>query len=353
MISALGAAAGTAVSVASSSRPAAASARALRVLATTDRPIAQPLIEAFEQRHPGQAVDYQQVGSVEAYERFVHSGGQAADVVWSSAMDLQIKLVNDGLALPYRSPHATQLPAWAIWRHEAYATTWEPVSFAYDRRRLADGEVPRTHGALTETLQADPARFDGRVASYDIERSGIGYMLAAQDAAATPSAWALVQALGRCRARLHVETRDMVDAIARGEVLIAHNALGSYVEAYARDHPFVGIVYPEDYTLIMSRVALISRAAREPVAARLWLDFLLSPDGQQLLGQTHALRSVRLDAPVTSSTADLQQRLGRAARPIPLGLGLLADLDRSKHELVTRRWRQAFEAGSRTVEGGS
>ena len=326
-------------------RRARAASRRLRVLATTDRPIAEPLIRAFEQQYPDQAIDYVQVGSAEAYEGFVASNGQSADVLWSSAMDLQIKLVNDGLAQPYRSPHVEQLPPWAVWRHEAWATTWEPVGFAFDRRRLSTSEMPRTHDDLTALLRGDPARFGRRVASYDIERSGIGYMLAAQDAAAAPSAPALVQALGLCRASLHAMTQDMVNAITGGEVLIAHNALGSYVEAAMQQQPALGIIYPRDYTLIMSRVALISRSAREPEAARRWLDFLLSPRGQQLLGQMPGLQSVRLDAPATGSTAELRRQLGNAARPIPLGLGLLADLDRSKRTLLTRRWQRAFDAG--------
>ena len=55
--------------------------RRLRVLSTTDRPIVDPLIEAFEQQYPGLAVDYQEAGSAQAYQHFVASNGQVADVV--------------------------------------------------------------------------------------------------------------------------------------------------------------------------------------------------------------------------------------------------------------------------------
>ena len=325
--------------------------RRLRVLSTTDRPIVDPLIEAFEQQYPGLAVDYQEAGSAQAYQHFVASNGQVADVVWSSAMDLQIKLANDGLALAYRSPHAEQLPSWASWRHEAYATTWEPVGFVFDRQRLAGAGMPRSHAALLQWLLDDPARCDGCVASYDIERSGIGFLLAAQDMTVSSDALTLVSALGRCGARLHANTLSMLQALADGEALVAFNALGSYAEAFAQQHPQIAVVYPEDYTLITSRVALISRRAREPDAAQRWLDFLLSPHGQHLLGQAGGLHSIRLDAPAASSTAALQQSLGAAARPIPIGPGLLTHLDRSKHELITRRWLAAYAAGRHLRDG--
>ena len=55
--------------------------------------------------------------------------------------------------------------------------------------------MPRTHAALAALLRAEPARFRQRVATYDIERSGLGYLLAAHDARVTQGAWDLVQAL--------------------------------------------------------------------------------------------------------------------------------------------------------------
>ena len=290
-----------------------------------------------------------QAGSAEIYERVVASDASVADVVWSSAMDLQLKLANDAFALAYRSPHADRIPAWAVWRHEAYATTWEPVGFAYDSTRLAPALPPRTHQALIDLLSSPAGPLRNRVASYDIERSGIGSLLAAEDLATAPGAWALPRALGRSLARFHEDTWSMLDALARGEALIAHNALGSYVEAYACDHPVIAVVYPSDYTLIMSRVALISRQPREPDGARAWLDSLLSSEGQQLLGQAGRLRSIRIDAPEASSTAALARQLQGAARPIALGPGLLANLDRSKLEVVRRRWRREYAAGRADV----
>lgn len=325
--------------------PARTATRRLRILSTTDRPLVEPLLAAFERRHPDHGLDYLQAGSAEAYEAFVASSGRLADVVWSSAMDLQIKLVNDGHALTYRSPHAAALPPWAIWRHEAYATTWEPVGFAFHRDRLAPSAVPTTHAALVQALRADPARYDGRVLTYDIARSGIGYLLAAQDIDTAPGAWSLARTLGLCQARLYTDTLGMLQALSQGDALLVYNALGSYTEAFAREHREIGILYPADYTLIMSRVALISRTARNPDGARLWIDFLLSSGGQQLLGEAAVLRSIRLDAPEATSTTALEHQLRGAARPIALGLGLLAQLDGSKREMITRRWRREFEAG--------
>ena len=258
-------------------------------------------------------------------------------------MDLQIKLVNDGHALRYESPHVHNLPRWAVWKHEAYGTTYEPVGFAYHRKQLSEAEVPRTHAALAALLGSDTQRFRGRIATYDIERAGIGFLMAAHDAMATPRFWELVRTLGACGASLHADTVSMLESVAAGRSLLAYNVLGTYAEAFARRNPDVGVVYPSDYTLVLSRVAFIARNAPNPQGARLWLDHLLSLQGQRLLADAGGLFSVRTDSARPRSALAVAQELGVAARPIALGPALLAHLDRSKHAALLRRWRKEFE----------
>lgn len=320
-------------------------ARRVRVLSTTDRHTVQPLIDDFERRHAGLQVDYIELGSLALYERFVQQQDDApgrADVLWSSAMDLQIKLVNDGHALRHQSSHAAQLPKWAIWKNEAYGTTFEPVGIVVNRELLASAEVPRTHAALAALLLADLPRWRGRVVTYDIERAGLGFLMAAQDALATPRYWELVRALGRSQASLHAETQSMLDSVAAGRMLLAYNVLGSYAEVFARARPQLEVVYLKDYTLVVSRVAFIARTAPNPQGARLWLDHLLSAPGQRLLAEAGGLREVRTDAGAAATAAALAPQLGSAFRPIALGPGLMAHLDRSKHDALLRQWQREF-----------
>jgi len=324
---------------------AASDARRVRVLSTTDRHTVQPLIDDFERRHAGLQVDYIELGSLALYERFLQQQDDAparADVLWSSAMDLQIKLVNDGHALRHESPNAAQLPPWAIWKHEAYGTTFEPIGVVVNRQLLAASDVPRTHAALTALLLADVPRWRGRVATYDIERAGLGFLIAAQDALATPRYWSLVQALGRCQASLHADTQSMLDSVVAGHTLLACNVLGSYAEVFARGRPELDVVYLQDYTLVVSRVAFIARTAPNPQGARLWLDHLLSAPGQRLLAEAGGLRGVRTDATASPAATALAPRLGSAFRPIALGPGLLAHLDQSKHDALLKHWQREF-----------
>jgi iron(III) transport system substrate-binding protein len=90
--------------------PATASGESVVVVrATTDEAEVADLIAGFRKAHPGVAVSYTKMNSATLYDSFVEeaaAGAGTADIVWSSAMDRQIKLVNDGYAARYASPEA-------------------------------------------------------------------------------------------------------------------------------------------------------------------------------------------------------------------------------------------------------
>lgn len=326
-------------------RAGAAERQRVRVFATTDRPLVQSLIDDFERRHPTLQVDYHELGSAALFERVQASrtaDGEGPDVVWSSAMDLQIKLVNDGHAARHVSTHAGSLPRWAVWKHEAYGTGPEPVGMVVRDELAPAAELPRTHAALARFLAAQGAGLRGRVATYDIARAGLGYLLAAQDLIANPRHWDLVQALGQAAATQHADTRGMLERLADGRALLAYNVLGSYAEPFVRRHPGLRMVYFEDYTLVATRVAFLARQAPNAAGGRRWLDHLLSVAGQQALARDGGLHPIRTDVAAPGGATPPGPPTGAPLRPITLGPGLLAHLDQSKRAAILRRWAAAF-----------
>src|SRR5207249_10163485 len=128
----------------------------------------------FKALYPGIAVAYDgEGGSTETFDRYlseVAAGQPSADVMWSSAMDLQMKLVMDGHAAGYASPEAPQLPSWALYRDQAWGTTFEPVVFVYNKQRVAGSEIPQDHAGFATVLREHADKFDGRVTGFDIEK---------------------------------------------------------------------------------------------------------------------------------------------------------------------------------------
>lgn len=319
----------------------------LTIHSTTDARVAAPLLADFRRLYPRISVCYEDLGSTELYHRFIAEnqlGREAADVLWSSAMDQMVALAQAGQALAYESPEQTHLPAWAQWQGQLWATTYEPVVFAHHKQRLPAHQVPRSHTALAPWL----ARFQGGVTSYDIQKSGVGYFLAAQDMAANTNAfWANAQALGPRRPQLLLSVDAMVQRIASSRALFGFNLLGAYALAAAQRQPQLGVIFPEDYTLVSSRVLLINRRAAHPNAARLWLDYLLSQRGQTVMATASRLYALREDVQGETTGAALRRQLGRTARPIALGPGLAAPLANAALRDNITRWRAALGLDTR------
>src|SRR4029453_18697948 len=90
------------------------------VYATTDAVAANPLIKDFEALY-GIKVEYSDLNSTELYNRFIAEAAARSgtgDVLWSSAMERQVKLVADGRAETYASPEIPHLPKWAVWQNQ-------------------------------------------------------------------------------------------------------------------------------------------------------------------------------------------------------------------------------------------
>lgn len=318
----------------------------LVVYSTTDTASAKPLLDDFKALYPGISVEYNDMNSTEIYNRFISenaAGGASADVLWSSAMDLQIKLVNDGRALAYASPEIPNVPGWAVWRNEAFGTTYEPISIVYNKRLLAADEVPASHDELAQMFTAKADKFKGKVTTYDIEKSGVGFMLITQDAKANPKFWDFVKALGKAGPRFQSSTGTMMERISSGENLIGFNLFMSYAVLRAKKDPSIAWVNPKDYTLVMSRVMFASKTAKNPNAAKLWVDYILSKRGQNIIANQAELGSIRADVSGEMTAANLSKTLGNALRPIPVGPDLLAALDQTRRLEFIKQWQAALK----------
>ena len=309
----------------------------LELWSVTDEAAIAGLLRDFRQRHPRVQVRYTQMSAQDLYLRFLQRAGAGRgtpDLLWSSAMDLQIKLVNDGYTQPYASPEKPNLPEWAVWKNEAFGVTAEPVVIAYNRRLMAQRDVPTSHAALSRLLATSGTALRGRIATYDPALSSVGYLFATQDVQVSRDSWALVRGLGRAGVRTYRSSADMIDHVLSGDHLLAYNVAGSYaLDRQARDSR-LGIVLPRDYTLLMSRIAVIPSDARHPNAAKIFLDFLLSARGQAHLAR-HFMNPVRTDVP-TSPLREAQPDYQRAIR---VGPALLVNLDQVTKRRFLKNWR--------------
>ena len=249
-----------------------ASSENLRIISSTDTALFAPIIEDFVSEYPDVAVEYLVTGTADIDRRF-RANPADYDVVISSAMDLQLKMANDGLALPL--PNVTY-PAWAQWRASLFAFTSEPAAIVINKAAFAGHPIPKTRQELIEALRDRPEVFRGRLGTYDVRQSGLGYLFATQDARASETYWRLMEVMGALDVRLYCCSGEMIDDLAKGSIAVAYNVLGSYATARAESKDTLEIILPSDFPTTMMRTAMVSKSAAQPKQAEAFIEHLIA-----------------------------------------------------------------------------
>jgi iron(III) transport system substrate-binding protein len=320
------------------------------IYSALDTKAAQPLIRDFNAVYPDIKVEYNDMNSTELYNRFIAesaAGQGGADVMWSSAMDLQVKLVDDGKALEYKSPESAKLPAWSMYKNMGYGTTFEPAVFIYNKRLVTGDEIPTDHASFARIINTHADKYKGKVTTYDIEKSGVGFMFVVQDTKYFPGMKDIEKGFGATSYKVYGSTGNMLEKTSSGEHLLGYNVLGSYAMVRAKKDPGLGVVLPKDYTLVLSRVIFIGKGAKNPNAAKLWVDYVLSQRGQKMIGSDVELYSIRDDVDAPYTAAKLKAELGANIKPIPVSAEITEMLDSKKRLEFLGNWKSTLATGTK------
>lgn len=317
-------------------------AQQLSVHSATDTSAIAGLIAGFEAANPDVRVIYTEYNTAELHAAVLSSGGAGMDVVISSAMDLQVDLVNRGLAVAFRPRDAGTLPAWAAWRDELWGFTFEPVVMAYNRAAFEGRSLPRTRSELASQVRDDPAFYNRRVGTYDVAVSGVGYLFATQDARRGYQLPRLVETLGRAQALTYCCTSAILEALGDGRLVYGYNVIGSYALDVAARDPRIGLYLLDDYTLAFSRTAFVPRLANNPELGQRFVAYLLSNEGQAEIARSGGLVPIAALEEAAAPERVVELLRGKPLFPIRLGPGLLTYLDRMKQIRFLTDWSTSF-----------
>ncbi|WP_276653621.1 ABC transporter substrate-binding protein, partial [Thalassospira lucentensis] len=157
-----------------------------------------------------------------------------------------------------------------------------------------------------------------------------------------PGIWDFIRQLGQSKVKLYSNTSPMLEKIADGQVVLGYNLLGSYAETFSHRTPNLGVILPDDFIVVYSRIAIIPRGARNPNLGARFLDYMLSIEGQTVLQDAGNFNPVRADVPQSPFSSLIFDRYGERVRSFPVGPGLLVYLDQAKRQRFIRRWQDAL-----------
>ena len=317
--------------------------RILRIYGAADFHAIEPVLKYFAVAQESLSILYKEFSTRDLY-RHVTEKGDWPDVLLSPAMDLQVKLVNDGYALPFESASTTRLPKWASWRNELYGFTYEPVAIAINRRILGNDDlVPKDRTALLNLIRSKESLFKNKIGLLDLETVGLGYLTWANDSQQSRTYGRLLEVFGANKAQLYSNSTSMLQALANGEIYIAYNVLGSYASEWAARFNELSVVLPKDYTAVILRSAIVPKAAKLKREAIHFVDYLLSEQAQTLLSEHSSLIPIFSHYDSNEDMATLRQTELSPLQPINLGFPLLLLTDKAKRNLLLREWENAIQ----------
>lgn len=305
----------------------------LVIVTSFSKDLTQPFAKAFEAAHPGTKVEFQSRNTTAGVAYVRETRSAPPDLFWASAPDAFEVLKKGGLLTPYK-PNATGIPD----RIGAYATNDADGYFfgfaasgygiMHNTRYLAANKLPPPK--QWDDLKK-PAWF-GHVGISAPSRSGTTHLTveAILQGEGWDKGWTSLLEIGGNLAQVSDRSFGVPDAVNSGQygagIVIDFFGLSAKASGFP-----VEFVYPTLTAIVPANVGIVA-GARNPRAARAFVDFLLSDKGQQVLLDPKISRLPVKPAAYASAPAGYPDPFTDAT----LGAGMKFDavLSEARYELV-------------------
>jgi iron(III) transport system substrate-binding protein len=261
----------------------------LTIYSTLDRPSAEPLLKRFKELYPFIEVEYLEMGSSTVFSRFrseVATGAPTADILWSPAFDLQLILINEGHALPYKLTFYDQIAKEAKFKDLAYTTSYTLYVPIFNKEKIPRELWPKSYGDILNLLTTRKDLFPkGSICAFDPIRSGFALVAEYYRYKTMEPYYTMTYTrVGEIGGQLHASTGPQIERVKTGECILSTGLIANYAFRDAKADPRLGAFIPEDYSHLIPRVMFITKHAKNPNAAKLFLEFVMSDEGQRILG---------------------------------------------------------------------
>ena len=260
------------------------------VTGSIDQPEIQPWIDVFLEKYPGLKLEYLRASPSQAYTKITGELGAGKDTADAILVSLPtvLQLKKEGLLETYRSKEAAALPKEYVDPDGQFAAVVVLTQgYCYNTELVKPEEVPKTIDDLI-----DP-KWAGKMMMHDLRQGTSSTQYFASMKSYMPeSDWnKLIDGLAALKPQLVPSTGTTVESVSTGEMYIGvfcqfHDVLGLKLKGAPID--FFRL---EDAPLMVttSPIAMITKT-KHPSGTQLFIDFMLSEEGQTLIGNGESIR---------------------------------------------------------------
>ncbi|MFC7739072.1 ABC transporter substrate-binding protein [Roseomonas sp. GCM10028921] len=253
----------------------------------------RPVIAGFNTRYPGIRVETLDLPNTrDVFERYLaerSTNSRTGDLLATAEPAGWIQLHRRGEVLDYKSPEDDAWPAWSKPLPGVYTCSSDPLVFIYNKMLVPDAQAPKTFGQFVERATANQRNWRGKITSYGVHNSGLGYSgnyaFARKHGDRT---WEWFRQLADLQPRWERSGGPMTEKVTSGEYV-----MGWFVSAItfwprlndAARARVLGWNFIGDGQPVVVRGVAVPKGARNANAAKLMLDYIASSEGQRAFGR--------------------------------------------------------------------
>jgi iron(III) transport system substrate-binding protein len=238
-------------------------------------PESGPLSAAFEKKY-GIKVSLWRATSDQVVQRAIteaRGNRNTVDVVETNAPEVEA-LGREGVVAEYFSPHFKDFPDWALPAHHKWASARANLWIvAFNTNKVKREDIPKTYDGF-----ADP-KWRGRIG---IESTDQDWMYAVIQFLGEERGMETFRKLSALKPDMRLGHALLAELIAAGEVPVGLTVYSGNADSLKKKGAPIDWMPVEPIVGRPQAVSVASRAPH-PNAAMLFVDFVLSPDGQKVL----------------------------------------------------------------------
>lgn len=249
----------------------------------------QKIAQAFKAKYPGINVEIIYAGGGVLFERIraeAQAGRDIADIHVTSDVTLMEQLREANLLAQYNAPEAAEFPA--AYRKDGYWTGFADFVnvIAYNKLKFKPDQVPQRWVDIL-----DP-KWSGRIASVHVGGGGLPWVKYYHfRKELDPNFWPKLAAL---KPQMFDGGGAVVNAVASGKADLGLVSGSSVYSAILEGAPLAYVLPEEGLPAVTFTIAIL-KAAKHPNAARLFVNWYLSKEGQAQIVKIRGADSPRKD----------------------------------------------------------
>jgi iron(III) transport system substrate-binding protein len=245
----------------------------------------KPIVDGFKATYPGISFEYTSLTNQQLFSKYQSEhaqGARTADLLLSSSAALWIQALSNGIVAKVVPQGLSKFPSYTTQAPGLYVMSPDPVLSAYNTKLLSPAQAPDTYASLAAAVKADPSKYP--LVSYPIDNEfGYTAIYGLIKILGWDKYWSIQDQLAP-QTKTYGEGLTQTAQVASGAAAYAYIGSGlGQVVIPTQTKGLGAYLFMKDATPLVPRGIAVTSGAASPASAQLFLDFVFSDPGQQLL----------------------------------------------------------------------